>query len=219
MVQPWAPQPYQNPMDGYAQPQQYRAPPAPVSRGPRQTNAKAIVDVVVARDLSGPLIGRRGENINGVQSRTGAKIDLIRATDQTSEHSVRVAGDAGVVLKGLEHVLSILQVLGGLAGERPYINLDEPVPLDNVSTVTSCTVSVPSEKVGSIIGAGGENVRDIEAISGAKVSFDRTERTETARPVSVRGGNQSVMLAVGKIFAGLEALDIEKKLPANFFKQ
>ena len=58
----------------------------------------------------------------------------------------------------------------------------------------SLTMSVPSGCVGRIIGRQGDNIRDIQRISGARVDVDRQSDNAMERKVVIKGTSKQVRL-------------------------
>jgi len=59
----------------------------------------------------------------------------------------------------------------------------------------SLTMSVPSRCVGRIIGRQGDNIRDIQRISGARVDVDRQSDNAMERKVVIKGTSKQISVA------------------------
>merc|ERR1719244_895168 len=160
--------------------------------------------------LEGPLvarvIGKGGENIKRLQEETGAKIVIIQETkDFADQKPLRISGPPDKVEYAKQRVMQVVQEerekLGGGGGGRggfrggrgggtgwPTGGGPGPDIQENFS--------VPSNKVGLVMGKGGETIKQICSQSGAHCQVDKTA-PEGAREktIVIKGSPEAVDIA------------------------
>lgn len=129
----------------------------------------------IPTNLAGYVIGRGGENIHSIQTRTGCRLQIQRESEMmpgAQERSVTITGTPEGVAAAKQEVLGLIAAKrnemaqrdshahGGMtsgsagAAYQPMVNLQIPVPND---------------KVGIIIGKQGATIRGIEQRTAARV--------------------------------------------------
>ncbi|CAN4119688.1 unnamed protein product [Withania somnifera] len=129
----------------------------------------------VPNNKVGVLIGKSGDTIRYLQYNSGAKIQIMRDAD-TDPHAASRPADAGgspaLVARGFGTVQAVV-------GEQ-------------------IEIQVPNEKVGLIIGKGGETIKSLQTKSGARIQLvplpsDGKESQE--RAVRVTGDKKQIEMA------------------------
>lgn len=140
----------------------------------------------------GLIIGRAGENINALRKKYDCTIDIPNVNVKSSERILcfepRVTSEA-------EGILSELLPKMGDKDSR-----------DREST--EIILLVPQADVGAVLGKGGEHVKELRRMTGAKIRIDRdTLPNSNERPVFIKGKYEEVCEAFRCILD-----DIEEKI-------
>lgn len=122
------------------------------------------VEIPIPKDTVRLLIGRNGKNIKQIQEQSNARVSL-RDVD---EHT-RIC-----VIRGSQLACSVAETL-----IREFIA--------NQPLLESVDVLVPQSCVGKIIGRFGERIKEIAAVSGAKVNVSDIGRNEATNRIVVKG--------------------------------
>lgn len=144
-----------------------------IGEGGRATGGQSGTTVLIPQARVGLIIGRGGETIRELQEKSGAKIMvapdltantlLSTAAGGSSERIVSIMGDPDAIQRAKE---MIDQVVFGIT-----ITANSSINNANSNLATK-TLQVPEACIGSIIGKKAENLRAIQAVSGAKVFIE-----------------------------------------------
>ena len=133
----------------------------------------------------GAVIGAQGTRIAQLQRVSQAHIGIEK--EQKDPRAITVSGPASAVAKAvtmLNEVLDAeeLRMAGGGAASR----------LPGAHTVEIVAVS---SRCGVVIGRGGENIRELQARSGARVQVSREPDAENCRTITISGTEVQVAVA------------------------
>ena len=138
----------------------------------------AMHEMMVPGNLVARIIGKGGEVIKALQEETGAKIDIQGSRAVAEQKPLRISGTAETVEAArlrVEQVVAqeqhkvVAPRLGGQHGARDDGRRGWPMYEIDVTEV----ISVPSSKVGLVMGKGGETIRQICTESGAHCQVDK----------------------------------------------
>ncbi|KAH0449261.1 hypothetical protein IEQ34_023061 [Dendrobium chrysotoxum] len=146
----------------------------------------------------GVIIGRSGETIKYLQVQSGARIQITRDLDADPNaltRSVELIGTPEQISKAeqlINEVLSEADVGGsGIISSRKFAAV--PTNSDHFS------MKVPNNKVGLIIGKGGENIKNMQATCGARIQVIPLHLPpgdpSTDRTVHIDGTKEQIELA------------------------
>ncbi|PKU82559.1 hypothetical protein MA16_Dca019588 [Dendrobium catenatum] len=146
----------------------------------------------------GVIIGRSGETIKYLQVQSGARIQITRDLDADPNaltRSVDLIGTPEQISKAeqlINEVLSEADVGGsGIISARKFAAV--PTNSDHFS------MKVPNNKVGLIIGKGGENIKNMQATCGARIQVIPLHLPpgdpSTERTVHIDGTKEQIELA------------------------
>jgi len=170
-----------------------QAPPAPTvappmaheGASPHVLGPAEVVHIWVPNNIVGALIGTKGVHIRNVMRLTGAHIRI--ETVKTEPGQQLAGGDRRqqteaerrVTITGSDQQQYKAQFwIFQRVCEQGYHFFDE---------VRLCTeIQVPSKMVGRIIGKGGQNVRELQRVTGAQVKIPEDAATETEEDTVVR---------------------------------
>ena len=133
----------------------------------------------------GAVIGAQGTKIAQLQRVSQAHIGIEK--EQNDPRAITVSGPASAVARAvtmLNEVLDAekLRMAGGGAASRP----------PGAHTVEIVALS---SRCGVVIGRGGENIRELQARSGARVQVSREPDAENCRTITISGTEVQVALA------------------------
>lgn len=125
------------------------------------------VEISIPKDAVRLLIGRNGKNINQIQQQSNTKVSL-----RDCDENTRVC-----IIRGSQFACSVAESL-----IRDCIA--------NQPLVESFDMVVPANCVGKIIGRCGERIKEIRAVSGAKVNVSEIGRNEGVnKTITLKGLN------------------------------
>ncbi|KAL3844226.1 hypothetical protein ACJIZ3_001629 [Penstemon smallii] len=116
----------------------------------------------------GVIIGKGGETIKYLQLQSGAKIQVTRDMDadpNSATRGVELMGTPDQVAKAEQLISEVLNEAeaGGSAGLGSRRAIGQP------SGAEQFVMSVPNNKVGLVIGKGGETIKNMQARTGARI--------------------------------------------------
>jgi len=176
----------------------------------------------VEQSLIGWLIGTAGATVKEVEREFQVAISVDQGTKALGYSKVKVKGEASMVQKAAEHMNASLAVAtqnsyNGATEVGPFLTDVPPVnakPQHQGSAIQSWgTPQVKEEAmqidqtwVGWLLGKGGGVAREIETITGAKVSINQSTKSLGYSTVKVSGAPEAVEDAKVRISASLERM-------------
>ncbi|KAI8145958.1 hypothetical protein BJV82DRAFT_30236 [Fennellomyces sp. T-0311] len=134
-------------------------------------------DCSVPNHMVGVVIGKGGDNLKKIERMSGAKVQIATDTGDT-ERKVHMTGEADQVKIARDMIQQIVDDTRSneasrypAAGARPSYTETAPAMSSYGPRSGGTTMTVPSSKVGLIIGRKGETIRDLEDRSGAKITI------------------------------------------------
>jgi far upstream element-binding protein len=126
------------------------------------------VQVPIPISKVGLVIGRGGETIRELQTRSGCKVMVLPEEDTVKqERFVQIQGpqQAVDIAKGM-----VTDVVNNVYYQAQSVNAyGQPVATLNVS----CTLTIPNNTVGLVIGRGGETIKNLQQVSRAKIQIEQ----------------------------------------------
>lgn len=140
------------------------------------TARQTVIEMRIPRAAVGHVIGRDGANIRQVQQDTNTKIRFKDPVGNSEDRVCIIRGKA-------EFAQEAERLINKTISDRPV--------------VTTITLSVPQQACGRIIGRGGESIRELCAVSHAKVLIDRHNKPspDGMRVVTITGTDEQIRLA------------------------
>jgi len=159
---------------------------------PTDTNCGGLHEMMIPGNLVARIIGKGGEIIKALQEKTGAKIVIIQESrEYAAEKPLRITGSPEAVEMARIRVEAVLasemekvgggnSITGIRRGWATNINNNTFAHAQTVcfeagvqgQEVTE-VISIPSSKVGLVMGRGGETIRQICIASGAHCQVDK----------------------------------------------
>jgi len=162
-----------------------------------------VHEMMIPGNLVARVIGKGGEVIKNLQEETGARVVIIQdSKEYASEKPMRITGTVEVVEKARQKVELILLAeqqkleLMKRGWTTNNNNLGFGSCLDIANFDVTEVLSIPSSKVGLVMGRGGETIREICLVSGAHCQVDKTA-PDGAREknILIKGRPESVQRA------------------------
>jgi len=137
------------------------------------TSSHTLIEVKVPGDVVGKVIGPRGAVIKQIQELTGARVNF---KDEVFGDTNRIAVIRGTADTAQQAELEIRKIIA----EQPTILMEE--------------ILIPQKVVGRIIGKGGESIRQLSRLSGAKINVDRdtNPRPDDKKIVRIQGTFEAI---------------------------
>ena len=146
--------------------------------------------VFVPTSCVGLVIGRKGETIRELQTKSGAQIFVTRDRDATQgshERSVLISGTEQAIHAATALVRDIVR--DAQSRRQNQVPNHSRMPAAHGPILVE-TLTVPDDKVGLIIGKGGAAIRELQSMSGAKIQVakeDEASSNSNTRPVTLTG--------------------------------
>nr|GMD60683.1 far upstream element-binding protein 1-like isoform X2 [Ipomoea batatas] len=140
----------------------------------------------VPNNKVGVLIGKGGETIRHLQYNSGAKIQITRDAESDPRSSTRSVELIGT-LENIEKAERLIKdvIAEADAGGSPSLVAKGFNPVQSVIG-DQIEMQVPNEKVGLIIGKGGETIKSLQTRSGARIQLVQLPEGEQSKERTVR---------------------------------
>ncbi|CAE8585175.1 unnamed protein product [Polarella glacialis] len=147
--------------------------------------AKPIV-MTVGAEFVGTLIGRGGEVVKQLSQESGARIEISKTAGETAATS----GERTVHISGTQDCID-------KAKKLIEETIDKAKEKTGGATPNACTLKVPHELIGMLIGRGGETIKELKKESGARIDINKepAEDNSTDRMVHISGPPECVEYA------------------------
>ncbi|KAI5440157.1 hypothetical protein KIW84_025483 [Lathyrus oleraceus] len=156
--------------------------------------------IEVPSNKVGVLIGKSGDTIRYLQYNSGAKIQITRDAEADPHSSTRPVELIGTVesIEKAEKLMNAV-IAEADAGGSPALVARGLSPAQAIVGSDQVQIQVPNEKVGLIIGKGGETIKSLQTKTGARIQLipqhlpegdDSKERT-----VQVTGDKRQIEIA------------------------
>lgn len=162
------------------------------------TGATNTHTIEVPNNKVGVLIGKNGETIRNLQNSSGAKIQITKDGEVASDaltRPVELVGTQESIDKAEQLIKSV--IAEAEAGGSPALIAKGFGPGQSGSE--QFEMSVPDNKVGLIIGKGGETIKNMQTRSGARIQLIPQHPPEgttlTERTVRVTGNKKQIEAA------------------------
>ncbi|GFY95244.1 KH domain-containing protein [Actinidia rufa] len=126
----------------------------------------------VPNNKVGVLIGKSGDTIRFLQINSGAKIQITRDADAdpySATRHVELVGSLENITKAEKLIKDVIAEAD--AGGSPSLVARGFSTVQAAGAVEQITIQVPNEKVGLIIGKGGETIKNLQTRSGARIQL------------------------------------------------
>jgi len=150
---------------------------------------QSIVKVKVPHHVVGIIIGKEGSNVKQLRAEFGVRFNFDR--DETTENTFgneasNKRSDRTLEIRGQrEKVRDAEQKIYAIIAETPkYVETE---------------VFVPSDTCGRIIGKGGQNIREMCSVSGAKILLERNETPSLGNQRRVTLSGTTVQVEYAKL--------------------
>ncbi|XP_071705108.1 uncharacterized protein [Rutidosis leptorrhynchoides] len=167
----------------------------PVSSGYGYGYGSPSKKIDIPNGRVGVIIGKGGETIKYLQLQSGAKIQITRDMDadpHSQTRAVEITGSSESIAKAEQLIKDVLDEAesGGLVSRRLPGQQGGAEPF---------VMQVPNDKVGLIIGKGGETIKSMQASTGARIQVIPLHLppgdTSTERTVKIDGSIDQIEAA------------------------
>ena len=173
-----------------------------------------LFEMLIPGHKVGLVIGKGGETIKQLRAQTGATLSIIQDSNQQAEQKpLRITGTPESVERAKAEVFKILNqqdnrngggFSGGLGGRW-----GAGCPSGGGDKDKMEYVMVASNKVGLVIGKGGETIKSINQASGAHVEIDRIAPPEAVeKNFIIRGSAEAVERAKKMVLEKIGAFEV-----------
>ncbi|XP_022861691.1 far upstream element-binding protein 2-like [Olea europaea var. sylvestris] len=154
----------------------------------------------VPNDKVGVLIGKAGDTIRSLQDNSGAKIQIVRDADadpRSISRPVELIGTLENITKAEKLIKDVIAEAD--AGGSPSLVARGFNTVQAAAGGEQLEIQVPNEKVGLIIGKGGETIKNLQTRSGARIQLIPQHLPEgdqsKDRTVRVTGNKKQIEMA------------------------
>ncbi|XP_073139421.1 uncharacterized protein [Henckelia pumila] len=158
----------------------------------------------VPNDKVGVLIGKAGDTIRSLQDNSGAKIQIMKdaeADPQSTTRPLELIGTLENITRAEKLIKAVIAEAD--AGGSPSLVARGFNTVQAAGGGEQLEIQVPIEKVGIIIGKGGETIRSLQTRSGARIQLIQQNLSEgnqpTERTVRVSGNKKQIEIATDMI--------------------
>ncbi|XP_022733059.1 far upstream element-binding protein 1-like isoform X2 [Durio zibethinus] len=148
----------------------------------------------------GVLIGKAGDTIKYLQYNSGAKIQIMRDADADRDaptRPVEIIGTLSSITKAEKLIHAVIAEAD--AGGSPSLVARGLATTQAAGAAEQIEIQVPNEKVGIIIGRGGETIKGLQTRSGARIQLIPQHLPEgdgsKERTVRVTGDKKQIEIA------------------------
>ncbi|XP_010455402.1 PREDICTED: far upstream element-binding protein 1 [Camelina sativa] len=151
----------------------------------------------------GILIGKGGETIRHLQFNSGAKIQILRDSEADPNSALRPVEIIGTVvcIENAEKLISAV-IAEAEAGGSPALVARRHLATHAIGIPEQIEIKVPNDKVGLIIGRGGETIKNMQTRSGARIQLIPQHAEgdgEKERTVRISGDKRQIDIATDMI--------------------
>lgn len=169
------------------------------------------IEIKIPNRLVGLVIGRQGEMINKLQLESNAKIQVAPdGTEVNGERNVTICGLPDTVEKAKMLVSKVVEDAGGAT--------NMPMNLEPGQEVFE--VMIAANKVGLVIGKGGEMIKALQERAGCKMQMIQDGQYANApeKPLRMTGTAEACRKARDLVFQLIEQKELEARglLPGSF---
>uniref|UniRef100_A0A6M2EQI5 K Homology domain-containing protein n=1 Tax=Populus davidiana TaxID=266767 RepID=A0A6M2EQI5_9ROSI len=155
----------------------------------------------VPNDKVGVLIGKGGDTIRYLQYNSGAKIQITRDSEANPQSTTRPVELIGTLssIRNAEKLINAVIAEADAGGSPSLVAMGLASSAQTTGAGDQLEIPVPNEKVGLIIGRGGETIKGLQAKSGARIQLIPQHLPEgdgsKERTVRVTGDKRQVEMA------------------------
>ncbi|KAJ6858954.1 hypothetical protein NC652_041299 [Populus alba x Populus x berolinensis] len=127
----------------------------------------------VPNDKVGVLIGKGGDTIRYLQYNSGAKIQITRDSEANPQSTTRPVELIGTLssIRNAEKLINAVIAEADAGGSPSLVAMGLASSAQTAGVGDQLEIPVPNEKVGLIIGRGGETIKGLQAKSGARIQL------------------------------------------------
>ncbi|KNC82519.1 hypothetical protein SARC_05192 [Sphaeroforma arctica JP610] len=140
----------------------------------------------IPTSAAGLVIGRGGETIKRLQAESGARLQIAPDSHDGVHRRVTITGDGASIAKVRSLIKEVVDTSQSSSSTGGNAEPEERVE-----------VMCPNNRVGVIIGRGGEKIRELQAHSGARIQVIQDNQPPGAieKPVVISGDREKVAIA------------------------
>ncbi|GAB5353382.1 hypothetical protein AAMO2058_000031900 [Amorphochlora amoebiformis] len=147
-------------------------------------------DIRIPNDKVGLVIGRGGETIKSLQADTGARIQIAKDVQPGSPNRVvTLSGSEEQIDHAEREVSKLIESRTRQSEQRTY-------------SQASKVIEIPQDKVGLLIGKGGETIRNLQQTTGCRIQVTRDSEADQnahTRSVNLQGTDRQMAHAETEI--------------------
>ena len=133
-------------------------------------------EMFVPREVVGLVIGRGGDTLKRIQSESRAKIQVDQENRDAPQRRVTITASSQEDIQKAKALIEEIMLPPQRGVGRQTVQMN-----------------VPGRVVGSIIGRGGESIRELQEKSGAKIQIDpNAEPLHGERMINITGDSQAI---------------------------
>jgi len=175
-----------------------------------QGSGPEMSDIVdCPQHLVGRVVGRGGETVREIETKTGCRISIDQNFPQGVPRKITITGQASAILQAKQYIHGVMEVgpvalKNGPAAAAPPRGGGIPAAIRNAGPANKI-ISCDPALVGKIIGRKGETVNELQARTGCKISIDQSMPPGEPRRIQLFGNEQQCR----------QAEDLIRKIMAN----
>lgn len=177
--------------------------PPPVSMfAPKDAEGNKSMQILIPAIRVGLVIGRGGETIKYLQETTGCRVSMTPETAADSNHQTRAVTVSGSEA-AIQHAKKLIEdITGG------------PVEFQEGDAYVTEIIKVPNDRVGLIIGKGGETIKMIQKECNVKLNIEQQPDDNLERALSITGTKENVQFATEAVYERVAGVNLVSNLAA-----
>ncbi|KAJ3092369.1 hypothetical protein HK102_008158 [Quaeritorhiza haematococci] len=153
-----------------------------------EANIKVQRELSIPSRVVGLVIGRGGENLKRIERESNTKIQFSPQDPQSEERLVTLMGSEEDLKRAEGMIMEIVE--SGNQQRQQYQRGPPPPPDHPPPGTNTIQIQVPANRVGLVIGRGGETIHSLQNQSGAKITVtpdSQVDRSASTRTVTITG--------------------------------
>jgi len=170
---------------------------APGGRPPMGGGGQQTEEIKVPDQMVGLIIGKGGEQITRILRESGAKVQIEQDSGGLPERTCTISGARDAINRAKDMIFEIVSQGDRPGGGRPGMGGGG----GGGGGGNQVVIGIPGDKVGLIIGKGGETVKQLQEQSGARMVIiqDSNEQADE-KPLRISGTPEQVEMAKKLVF-------------------
>lgn len=171
-----------------------------------QLQGPCYLKMLVNNMVAGSIIGKNGAVIASIENNSGAVLKLSSPNVHFPGTQERIVAMSGSQEQLNNAILIILEKIREVAGtvQQPEMSEVDMLDMQGGAGRLLTKLALPKSSVSAIIGKGGQQIKELQETTGAKIQISSREEGLNERTVTIQGAFESVQNATLTIAASVQ---------------